>query len=197
MGIRCCTPIMTNIFRRHSPHRWVLWLRVRVAFLYSNPLTENMTDNKFWRIISSSWFHCWLTQFPWKMALCLGWQGFGGVSYARCHHKNTNGKCVRLCWANVFFGFCSGERYTLKLENMKCSVMWTWHSGALHHSYTDCLLSARKYSHTYTHTPHMNSEPLVGFLSWHEIEIPQRDVRGGGCFFFPTYNHLPPSHPEM
>lgn len=39
MGIRCCTPIMTNIFRRHSLPRCVLWVRVQVAFSYSNPLT--------------------------------------------------------------------------------------------------------------------------------------------------------------
>lgn len=59
------TPIMSDIFRRHSPPRRAPWVRASVASLCSHPLTLNMTDNKFGAggIISSSGFHRLLTQF--------------------------------------------------------------------------------------------------------------------------------------
>lgn len=47
----------------------------------------------------------------------------------------------------------------------------------------------------FSYFPELTSEPVVAFLSRHEIEIPQwNKFRGSGCF--PT-RHLPPSHPKM
>lgn len=122
MGIRCCTPIMTNIFRRHSPPHWVLWLCVWVAFLYSNPFTEKWLTISFEGLLAVFGF-CWLTQFPWKMAR------EGGTV---CHHKNINGKLVCSCWVMLSPFFWTFHWW---------KVMWTQHSS--HHPCTDCLLSAR------------------------------------------------------
>lgn len=178
MGILCCTPIITNIFRRHSPPRCVCSGNVCEWFIFTE----------------IPWLKIWLTISFWQIiSIVFGVAGIWGEgSCTHCHHKNINGRFLCYCRASaVVLNAHAVQRWKPFSDFPLVNVThWSWKilkvfGNVIIAIMCLCIILALTVvcQKIFSYFPHMNSEPSVAFLSWHEIEIPQWDVRGGGdCF---------------
>lgn len=84
MGIHCCTSFMSNIFRKETQPSSLFFF-----FCIQNLLLKMWLTISCGALLARLRFTADWPISPWKMALCLGWQGRGGRgSYAQFDYKN-------------------------------------------------------------------------------------------------------------